>query len=432
MIGSYFFRKIFFKIFVVWFLTAPIDLWGQSGRDFQNPDLTNENIKTVQFHRVGWPMSYPLIELNSNQKLLLSFDELGTEIKNYHYSIEMCDADWEPSTLMPTEYLLGDNLRPIEDFRHSFNTTFDYVHYEVVFPNEDASVFLSGNYLLRVFEDYDSRNPVLIRRFMVSEQQVKTEVNINYTMQSLGRENYQEIDFEVFYPGINIQDPGNEVAVTIMQNGRTDNAITGLRPLFFGNDRMDFNYNREVVLEGGNEFRWVDLRSLRFQSDHIREITFSDPFYHVDIFTDHPQADKSYFYHRDFNGRYYIEVQEEQDPEISADYAFVHFSLDWVPPFQNREVYLIGGVSNWQCNQNNLMTYDFDNDLYKLTLLLKQGYYNYQYLVKQEAGSPGSVMALEGSFGRTENDYLILVYYRAAGKRYDRLIGAEIANSVNK
>jgi hypothetical protein len=412
------------------FLMFPGMLLSQASRDFHNPEKTSDNIKTVQFHRLGWPMSYPFMAINSSQKLLLSFDELGTEIKNYYYSVELCDANWQPSILMKSEYFRGNEMNPIDEYRRSFNTTFDYVHYKLTFPNEEASVLLSGNYLLQVFEDYGSAQPVLTRRFMVCEQRVKIQGDIKYTMQSSGRENYQEIDFEVFYPGLNIMDPGNEVEVTVMQNGRTDNAITGLRPLFFGNDRMDFNYNREVVMEGGNEFRWIDIRSLRFQSDHISKITFSDPFYHVDVLTDQPQGDRSYYYHTDFNGRYYIEVQEENEPEVSADYVFVHFYLKWIPPLQNRQVYLTGGLSNWQNNDKNRMAYDYDRDVYTLTLLLKQGYYNYQYLVYEEDGSSGSVMPIEGSFGRTENDYLILVYYRSPGERYDRLIGAEIANSV--
>ncbi|PWD99933.1 type IX secretion system plug protein [Marinilabilia rubra] len=430
--GSNYLRKYFFiLLFLFWGCFSPA-LLSQTLRNFSNPERVDENIKTVRFHRQGWPMSYPLIELNSNQKLVLSFDELGTEIKNYHYSIEFCDEDWSSSQLMRTEYFRGNEFLTVEDYRRSFNTTFDYVHYELVFPNNEASVLKSGNYLIKVFENFDRDNPLLVKRFMVNEQKVTIEPDVKYTMQSTGRNHYQEIDFEVSHPGITIMDPANEIKVTVIQNGRTDNAVTGLPPLFFGNDKMDFNYNREVVMEGGNEFRWVDLRSFRFQSDHIEDITFSDPFYHVDVFTDQAAAGKPYYYHQDFNGRYYIEVQEEQDPDVSSDYAFVHFSLKWEPPLGGKEVYLMGGLTNWMLNDENRMKYDFENDSYTLTLLLKQGYYNYQFLVKGQSDSIGSVMPIEGSFGRTENDYLILVYYRSAGARYDRLIGAEVANSVNR
>ncbi len=428
--GSEYLRKNFFNFLGVCFFLFPGTLQGQIQRSLNNPEMTHDNIKTVQFHRAGWPIFYPLINLNSSKKFLLSFDGLGTKIKNYYYSIELKNSEWHPTGLMKSEYYRGEELNPVEDYRRSFNTTFDYVHYKVTVPDDQASILLSGNYVLKIFEDYDSDNPVLIRRFMVSEQNVKIDADVKYTMRSAGRENLQEIDFEVQHPGLTIQDPGNEVKATVMQNSRTDNAITNLPPLFFGNDQMDFNYNRQVVMEGGNEFRWIDIRSFRFQSDHIENITFSDPFYHVDVFPDYPQGDESYYYHRDFNGRYYIEVQEEQEAEVSADYAFVHFSLKWQPPLNNRKVYLIGGLTNWQLNDHNRMNYDYDNDIFKLTLLLKQGYYNYQYLVMDDDNPSGTVMPVEGSFGRTENDFLILIYYRPAGARYDRLIGTDIVNTV--
>lgn len=430
--GSGYLRKIFFILFVPALMVVPGHLPAQDYEPFNDREYTSSNIKTVRFHRRGEPMSYPIIGLNSDQQLVLSFDEAGTTIRDYYFSVELCDADWESSGLMKTEYYRGEDLLPVQNYKRSFNTTFDYVHYQLVFPGAGTSLLLSGNYLLRVYQDYSDEEPVIVRRFMVSEQKVRIEPDISYTMQSSGRGKYQEIDFEVFHPGTNIKDPSNEVEVTVMQNNRTDNAITGLRSMFSGDDQLDFNYNGEIVFEGGNEFRWIDLRSFRFQSDHVESIEFSDPFYHVDVYTDRPRVDKSYRYHRDYNGQYFVDVQEKEDPAVTADYGFVHFSLEGPPPSNDREVYLLGELTNWQCNQNNLMDYDYDNELYTLTLLLKQGYYNYQYLIKEKDDDKGSMMPIEGSFGRTENDYLILVYYRPPGGRYDRLLGTHVFNSTNR
>ncbi len=430
--GSGNLSKNFFIFFIPALWIIPDSLPALDQRTFNDREYTSSNIKTVRFHRKNEPMSYPIIALNSNQQLTLSFDEAGTTIREYYFSIELCDADWQSSGLMKTEYYRGEERLPVQDYKRSFNTTFDYVHYQLIFPDPGNSLLLSGNYLIRVYQDYDDDEPVIVRRFMVSEQKVRIETDINYTMQSSGRDNYQEIDFDVFHPGTNIQDPQSEVQVTVMQNNRTDNAITGLGPVFSGEDHLDFNYNGKIVFEGGNEFRWIDLRSFRFQSDHVKNIEFIGPFYHVDVFTDRSRADKPYRYHRDYNGQYYIDVQEEQNPAVSADYGFVHFSLVGAPPLDGREVYLVGGLTNWQCNKRNLMDYDYDNELYILTLLLKQGYYNYQYLIKEKSGDKGSMMPLEGSFGRTGNDYLILVYYRPAGERYDRLLGTRVFNSANR
>jgi hypothetical protein len=37
--------------------------------------------------------------------------------------------------------------------------------------------------------------------------------------------------------------------------------------------------------------------------------------------------------------------------------------------------------------------------------------------------------AISGSFALTENNYLVLVYYRAIGAQYDALVGVGNANS---
>jgi hypothetical protein len=430
--GSVDLRKNFFIFSVLSFMVLPMPLLAQEGQHFENPEYTSPAIKSVRFHKLGEPFSYPIIALNSNQQLTLSFDETGTTIRDYYYTVELCNQNWEPAGLMKTEYYRGKERLLIEDFRRSFNTTFDYVHYQLIFPQNQNNVLLSGNYLLKVYQNYDDEDPVIVRRFMVSEQKIKIEADVTYTMQSSGRGHFQEIDFEVFHPGTNIRDPGNEVRAVVMQNRRTDNMITHLKPIFFGDDRMDFQYNGQVTFEGGNEFRWIDLRSFRFQSDHVKDINFRDPFYHVEVFPDQSRAGDPYHYHRDYNGRYYIDVQEEQEPAVSADYAFVHFSLKWPPPSGTREVYLLGGISNWQCNESNQMTYDYEQEKYTLTLLLKQGYYNYQYLVKEKSSHQGSLMPVEGSFGRTENDYLIMIYYRPAGGRYDRLLGTTLVNSLKQ
>lgn len=389
-------------------------------------------VKTVQFHRDGWPFSYPLLRLNSQQQLRLTFDEPGSGMKNYHYTLVHCDANWNPSPLMPTDYLKGNPLNPIEDYQYSFNTTFDYIHYQLKIPNEHLSVTRSGNYALLVFEDFKQDEPVLVQQFMVHEGAVQIIPNIKNTAQSSVRASHQEINFEVAYGGLQISNPNQEVSATIIQNGRSDNAITGLPPQFFTGDRMDFHYGRTMVMEGGNEFRYADVRSTRFYSDRVADIQLADPFFHIRLTTDYPRNPGSYQYRQDLNGRYYIEVQEHDQPELEADYVFVHFSLKTPQPLLSQQVYLNGALTNWQLDQNALMDYDADTDTYRKTLLLKQGYYNYQYLVQDYQGGNSNLLTLENSHYETENDYLILLYYKGAHDRTHRLIGAEITNSLRR
>ncbi len=391
-------------------------------------EYISPNLKSVQFHRQGWPFSHPIIKLGSDQTLALTFDEPGSQVKNYYYTIVLCDANWNESGLMVTDYMRGVPVNPLLDYVFSFNTTFDYLHYRLTIPNAQVNPTRSGNYVLKVFENGEQDHPVLVKKFMVVEPNVTIRSAIRKTASSSIRATHHEIDFEVLHPGFIIRNPVDEISVTVIQNGRTDNVITGLKPLFFRDGFMDFNYNRENLMEGGNEFRYVDIRSTRFLSDRVKAIDFMDPFYHVTAATDYPRDKISYQYRKDLNGRYYIEVQERDNAEREADYVFTHFSLEPDNPSPFQKIYLNGALTNWQINTSSEMVYNQVSKSYELTLLLKQGYYNYQYLVLENGNT--TLAPIEGNFEQTENDYLILVYYKGIDDRNHRLIGAEVINSV--
>ena len=393
--------------------------------EYISPDLSS-----VRLHRSGWHHSHPLIRLNSDQKLQLSFDELHSGVKNYYYSITLCDANWKESLLIQTEYFFGTPINPITEYSYSFNTTVDYVHYSLVFPENHNRIILSGNYIIKVFENFEGDNPVLVKKFMVVESGTTIKAHIKPTAQSSRRESYQEIRFEVEHPSFQILNPISEVTATIIQNGRTDNMITELRPQFFRAGFMDFNYMRETRMEGGNEFRHVDLRSRRFIVDNVREVRFIDPFYHVYITTDASRKTQPYTFQRDFNGRYHVEVREYHNYNTEADYFFVHFSLNCDFPLPGEKVYINGELTNWQQNEFSQMTYNFIEKKYEHTLLLKQGYYNYHYLTVTDNNTKGTLYDYENNHVQTENDYLILIYYKGINDRNHRLIGAETFNSI--
>lgn len=391
-------------------------------------EIISPNLKTVQFHRYGWPLSHPIIRLNSDQKLILTFDELGSTVKNFYYTIILCDINWNESALMGTEYLKGNPINPLADYSFSFNTTFDYVHYQLILPNTDIVPTRSGNYVVKLFEMNNPNNPVLVKKFMVVESIATIKSSIRSTASSTIRASHHEIDFEILHPGFTIHNPIDEISVTIMQNGRTDNLITELKPIFFRDGFMDFNYNRENLMEGGNEFRYIDLRSTRYLSDRVKAMEFLDPFYHAIVSVDYPRPKFSYQYRKDLNGRFYIEVSERDNPNIEGDYMFTHFTLKPENPSPFQKIYLNGSITNWQSNATSEMVFNKENNCYEKTLLLKQGYYNYQYLVLENGNT--TLTPIEGNYEQTENDYLIFVYYKSIGDRVHRLIGAEVINSV--
>jgi hypothetical protein len=66
------------------------------------------------------------------------------------------------------------------------------------------------------------------------------------------------------------------------------------------------------------------------------------------------------------------------------------------------------------------MQYDSTHGLYAAKVLLKQGWYDYQYFVKSKKLPP---YYFEGSHFETENYYEIFVYNKPFQPRADLLIG---------
>jgi hypothetical protein len=62
--------------------------------------------------------------------------------------------------------------------------------------------------------------------------------------------------------------------------------------------------------------------------------------------------------------------------------------------------------------------YNEETRLYEASVMLKQGYYNYYYDTPDDS--------VEGNYYQTQNEYLILVYARPIGERYDSLVGWKV------
>lgn len=56
---------------------------------------------------------------------------------------------------------------------------------------------------------------------------------------------------------------------------------------------------------------------------------------------------------------------------------------------------------------------------------MKFGVHNYQYVWLPMGEQRALTDAVEGNYFNTENEYLILVYHRRFGSRYDKLIGVQ-------
>jgi hypothetical protein len=185
--------------------------------------IFNDKIKTVQLYKEGWNLSYPIIKLNSNDKLILHFDLLNDEAESYYYTFIHCDKDWKKSDILPNSYIDGYPENPIEDYENSFNTTVSYFHYKISFPNDRVKLSLSGNYILIVYPADKPEEPSITQRFIISEDAARIDVTAHRPLMTKDNNTHQQIDFTVNYSGMSINDPYRNVYAFILQNGRWDN-----------------------------------------------------------------------------------------------------------------------------------------------------------------------------------------------------------------
>ena len=285
----------------------------------------------------------------------------------------------------------------------------------------------SGNYILKVYPVNDAEHPILTKRFMVFENKVAITMDIKRATDVNESYYRQEIDFKINHEGYDVPNPFGKLNVVLMQNYRWDNAITGLKPKYIKDSELDYNFdNGENVFDANNEFREIDIKSIKYQTIRIKNIQFEqqDKLEHVYVLPDEQRSFKQYYSMPDLNGNFIIKKNEGSDSEIDADYVKVHFTLPYAPPIQNGNLYLFGKFSDWKFKEELKLTYDTLKQEYKKEILLKQGYYNYAYcFVKDASKNTGDLSVIEGSHYETENNYTILVYHRELNDNYDRLVG---------
>ena len=396
---------------------------------FYENHIYKESIHTPILCRSGAEMTYPILYLNSIETLTLSFDDFTDETSQYYYTIYHCNSDWKPTQISQMEYIDGFIENPVTKFQYSFNTLQPYVHYDLIFPNENMKPKISGNYLLLVYEDSDTSLKVLTKRFMITEAMTEIKPIVKRATQIDKMKSHQEVDFNLVN-SFNCRDPFQEIKPVILQNGNWNLAVKGLKPLYVKEDELIYDYEEENIFGGGSEFRYVDIKSVRYQSDRVAKLEYVKPIFHVSIVTDEPRRFKVYLNWQDIDGKFLIKNSDANESSTEADYVMLHFSLKTYKPYVQGKIYVNGWFNDWSTDEKYELKYNEAEDAYTGEALVKQGYYNYLYAFVDSSGVPDYSM-IEGNHYETENEYLILVYYHPFASQYERLTGYKIINSNN-
>lgn len=395
-------------------------------------EIFSNNIKSVLLYQPGFELSLPIIQLNSDETLELVFDDLQAQWKQYKYTIVLCNADWTPTSLLKSEYLEGFHEDFIVNHAFSRNTRIPYVNYSLTFPNENIKPIFSGNYILKVFYEQNGIDVLAFtKRFYIVDNKVNLAMNITPGSSVDTRWNKQAINFTIDYSNYNIVNPNTNLFVNVKQNGRTDNMKINVKPNNIRGSSIEFLLDFENAFYAGNEFRNFDIKSLRYHTSEINRILVENNTHNVLLAPDVSRKFLRYSHRNDINGRFLVKTDDQPNTRTEAEYVYVFFTLQANVPRTDGDVYVTGSFVNWKLNSTNKMTYNFQRNAYELQLLVKQGFYDYQYVFLPNNTNIVDITEYEGSFFSTSNEYSVWVYYRSPGSLRDELIAIKFLYSRN-
>ncbi|MHC1705434.1 MAG: DUF5103 domain-containing protein [Tenuifilaceae bacterium] len=388
-------------------------------------------IKSVRIFRDDSELFDPVIELGTNESITLKFDDLAETSTNYSYSIIHCSKDWTESEIDFTEFMEGFEVNQITDFANSMGTIVPYTHYNISIPNNNVKPKISGNYLIRVFDTYNPDKIIIEEKFMVIEKLITVNATIKQPIDGSLRLTSQQIDLRVVTNTLKISDPYNELIPIIFQNNQPDNSLSDLKPVFIRSNEIVYSAHDKLIFDGVNEYRFFDINSIRYLSSGISNIDKREGLFNVQLSPSENNRTSKYTVIPDINGKSKIKLEQSEQSDIEADYVWVYFTLPYYDQLPGKEIFVYGGISDWQFKPENMMIYSFQRQAYELRLFLKQGFYNYRYVVRDSKTGETDHTFFEGNHYATENSYQILIYYRQIGQRYDRLVGYKSINSRN-
>lgn len=384
--------------------------------------VISPNVKSLEVILNNDFTALPILQLGSDDHLQIGFDELSHDYHRYVCHLEPCNPDWTPAEgIFESDWLVGFNDVPIDDYENSINTRTLYTHYSFQFPNTQCRIKMSGNYRIYINdEDSDDENVAIIE-FRVLEQLTHVGLGVTTNTDIDLNKSHQQVSMTVNLNNINVTRPEEQIQTFVMQNGREDNMKENVAPNYITPQSLRWEHNRHLIFEAGNEYHKYEILDPRHITMGLAAMTWDEDSetYHAVPYPCSVQS--SYLYDEDANGAFLLRNSDNYEATRTSEYVFVHYLLKVNQPYDNARI-LIDGRWTTEDKDNYVMSYDESQKAYHGVILQKLGYYNYQFLMEDLDGTTHQVPE-EGSFFQTENTYQAFVYYRGTGERTWRLVG---------
>ena len=364
----------------------------------------------------------PVLQLGSRDVLTIGFDELSHNYHRYVYRLEPCNPDWTPcDDIFESDWLVGFNSQPIEDYENSLNTNVLYTHYQFQIPNEQTSLKLSGNYRLYIEDEDEGNEAVAIVEFRVVEPVVNVGIGVSTNTDIDFKSSHQQVSMTVNYNSLRVTNPEEQIQTFVMQNGREDNMKVNVRPNYVNQRGLQWEHNRQLIFEAGNEYHKFEALDPTHITMGLGYVTWDQDEHRYHAFPYFCEPRRNYLYDEDANGAFLLRNSDDYEAERLSEYIYIHYKVKDVPQYDHARVFIEGRWTS-EAPDTYTMTYDEEDRSYNAVILQKLGYYNYQILMQDLDGTTHRLPE-EGSFYQTENKYQAFVYYKGTGARTWRLVG---------
>jgi len=288
------------------------------------------------------------------------------------------------TNLAKVEYLNGVDNQRIITYENSYNTLQQYSHYRQVFPNRFNRITKSGNYMIKIYND--TQELLFSRKFIVFEDQLNVRIGIRRARDMEFINEKHNVEMSINYGDRILQDPINNVKVTLFQNGNWKSEIKNIKPQYTIGTELIYRYDKETQFWAGNEYYTIDNSNIRMVNNSVARVTSGDNIYNSFLYVNYPRKKNVYTYFPDFNGNFIVRNINTENPDIEADYSWVYFTLDAPTFFKNESIYITGMFNNYSLTEENKMVFNKQTKMYEKAILIKQGFTNYNYVVTDKNG----------------------------------------------
>lgn len=384
---------------------------------------TAPHLGAVRLHPEGAPLAGPFLELNGGAPLLLSYDDLSGEWPDHEWTLVHCTADWSAfSDLTEWDYLEGWAPAEVASVENSFGGQWPFAHAEVRIPSRDLKPTRSGNHLLIVHESGDPDAVLLIRRLVIYERLSDVELTFHRPLDARLVPTHQRVEVTVeLAPGHRWFNPMQDVRISVIQNVSWPWAAHNIMATQLRGEEVRFARTPRLTFPGGDRWRSADLKSLSYLAPGIERMHERQQGkgggWSVLLSKDASRRFKLQTSRPDLLGAFTVHNDRFDQVELSSEYLDVTFRLEHKDFGVVPDVHLFGAFTGWTLDPQFKMAYDDVAQEYRLTTRLKQGWIDYQYVVRD-----GAEVSFEGNHAGTPNRYHAVVYAPAQDGT-DRAIG---------